>query len=154
MFSARVVEGADPYNGCRIYLRIRYPSAFPFRGNSPWRGKCHEVTKGGRLRLEERGTALAVDEGSLYHGFYGTRYQFYVMQICSISRVVEGADPYNRRRLSYDNQNGRFVNRPYTVAVYLYGKQNGRPMTAPTLRKAQITAKPCISSPKAYIINA
>ena len=27
-------------------------------------------------------------------------------------------------------------------------------MTAPTLRKAQITAKPCISSPKAYIINA
>ena len=35
-----------------------------------------------------------VDEGNLYHRLYGIRYQFYVMQICSISRVVEGADPY------------------------------------------------------------
>ena len=47
--------GGRALHGCRIYLQFRFPSTFPW-GNSPWRGKCHEVTKGGRLRLEERGT--------------------------------------------------------------------------------------------------
>ena len=49
----------------RIATLQKPKEAFPW-GNSPWRGKCHEVTKGGRLRLEERGTALAVDEGNLF----------------------------------------------------------------------------------------
>ena len=61
---------------------LRKPKkAFPFRGKGD-----HEV----------------VDEGNLYHRLYGIRYQFYVLQICSVSQVVEGADPY-------------------TAAVYIYG---------------------------------
>ena len=46
-------RGRRPLHGFRIFLR-KPKKAFPW-GNSPWRGKCHEVTKGGRLRLEERG---------------------------------------------------------------------------------------------------
>ena len=46
------------------------------------------------LPLWGRGTALAVDEGNLYHSFYGMRCQFYVMQFFGISRRVEDAAPY------------------------------------------------------------
>ena len=42
-----------------------------------------------------KGDHEVVDEGNLYHRLYGIRYQFYVLQICSVSRVVEGADPYD-----------------------------------------------------------
>ena len=80
-----------------------------------------------------------MDEGNLYHGFYGIRYQFYIPQIFGISRVVEDADPYKVAvcfcgisreeqapplhgcRMFLRAPKGRFVNRPYTVAVYLYG---------------------------------
>ena len=70
--TARRVQEAAPYTAavCFCGFGIREPSP---RG---------------------RGTALAVDEGNLYHSFYGMRCQFYVLQICGVSRVVEGADPY------------------------------------------------------------
>ena len=56
----------------------------------PVKGRCRQSRQRGTGLLDHE----VVDEGNLYHSFYGTRCQFYVMQICSISRVVEGADPY------------------------------------------------------------
>ena len=89
--NARRVEDAAPYKGCRIYLWKQKQAA----NDRPYKVAVYIYGNRRKPSLGGRGTALAVDEGNLYHSFYGTRYQFYVVQICSISRVVEGADPYN-----------------------------------------------------------
>ena len=46
-------------------------------GNSPWRGKCHEVTKGGRLRLRnEHRSARTSPTDTVY------LYDLYIHYIC------------------------------------------------------------------------
>ena len=57
-----------------------------------------------------------VDEGNLYHRFYGIRCQFYVLQICGISRE-EQAPPLHGCRMFLRAPNGRFVNRPYDGTI-------------------------------------
>ena len=78
------------------------------RGPSPARGKGdHEV----------------VDEGNLYHSFNGIIYQFYVMQICSISRAIRESPL--RKPLSFNIKlsllGASRTPRPTTAAVYIYG---------------------------------